>query len=63
MATLLLDRGANPDLTNNLGQKPRDVAQLHRHHRIVLSLDSYNARKTSNLTSHEQATADRPTDS
>ncbi|KAF8451223.1 hypothetical protein BGX38DRAFT_1269488 [Terfezia claveryi] len=47
MAKLLLNRGANPDLTNNLGQKPRDIAQLEKHPLMLILFDSY-ARKTEN---------------
>ena len=53
VTTLLLARGANPDLTNNLGQKPRDLAELKGLHDIVSLLDSYSAGKTANQASLE----------
>jgi len=48
VTTLLLDRGANLGLANQLGQKPRDLAELGGHGEIVSLLDSYSAGKTKN---------------
>ena len=61
LVTMLLGRGANPDLTNDLGQKPRDLAEREGHHEVVSLLDSYGA-STENEAKLAQAHADGPKD-